>query len=854
MRTLWTHTLILLIAAGLFLHQIEAESVWFDEGWSAYAASQNTILAAANADTTNPPLYYTLIYLSAIFTGQSEFGLRWLSYALGMLTVALAGRFGYRLGGHRTAIYATLVAALSGPLLWASQEMRMYTLLALLMAVILIAWEQLRTKPNSAAWVALLLAELAILYTHNTGPVIVIWLNGMTLLAWILNRKPRNVPWIIGQIIVIAGWTPYFITRFLLLTDANSALVRRTPLDLSIWAGFWLAPWEAVTTTPQLWLALATLPAALLMLPALRHEHGRWLWLHLTVLTGGLFMALNLLGNELHGRYLVMLVPIVAGLFAVAVANLSQVMRWGAIAYLVGLCAFNLIWQNTPSLNNDDARAMVGHYADTLKASDTVLAWSYADRYELAYYWDRFGVDVERVTLPEGADMDMVLPLLPTEGDISLNVWYTQRADYRGMMDCLLRHGATQEPETHDVNGMTTLTYRDPLLQTPQLTPQAAQFEVATLQSVGTLPDTFQANQSLCLPISVQLNQLTANELSVTVIIRNDLNIAVTQVSSVLATPDGRTSIDNTVGEVLTAFPVIDLPSGTPPGNYTVEIRLFDSETLSGYDLIAEGSPAGKTLTLGRWEIAAGAGWEDVPSPEGSLTLDAITVGQDTVRNGDSLYIRLDWRSQSRETQLPDAMLHAVDGSWSVSVPTTLDTYDNLITEWRRAQIPVEAQAGEAILEVEGFAQTETITIDFIPAITEAPSISNPVNLGFPGIGAILGYNLYRETDVYVVVEIIWQVEESPQIEDDYTVFVQFLNPDGDLIAQSDAIPAAGERPTPGWRPGEIIVDRHRFAFDRQTNLEGLTIIAGLYDDTFTRLLNSDGVDYIVLPTTLRPD
>ena len=148
MRTLWTHTLILLIAAGLFLHQIEAESVWFDEGWSANAASQNNLLAAANADTTNPPLYYVLIYLSAIFTGQSEFGLRWLSYALGMLTVALAGQLGYQLGGRRTAIFAALTAALSGPLLWASQEMRMYTLLAVLMGIILIAWEQLRTKPN----------------------------------------------------------------------------------------------------------------------------------------------------------------------------------------------------------------------------------------------------------------------------------------------------------------------------------------------------------------------------------------------------------------------------------------------------------------------------------------------------------------------------------------------------------------------------------------------------------------------------------------------------------------------------------------------------------------------------------
>ena len=105
-----------------------------------------------------------------------------------------------------------------------------------------------------------------------------------------------------------------------------------------------------------------------------------------------------------------------------------------------------------------------------------------------------------------------------------------------------------------------------------------------------------------------------------------------------------------------------------------------------------------------------------------------------------------------------------------------------------------------------------------------------------------------------MIVELIWQVEEVPQIEDDYTVFVQFLNPNGVLVLQSDAIPAAGERPTLGWRPGEIIVDRHEFTFENPPEVESMTLIAGLYDDTFTRLHLEDGSEYIVLPTTLQPD
>ena len=77
------------------------------------------------------------------------------------------------------------------------------------------------------------------------------------------------------------------------------------------------------------------------------------------------------------------------------------------------LFAFDLIAAQNPDYQHDDARAMVQYYADHLTADDSVIAWSYADRYDLAYYWDRLGVQARRVTLPEGADLDAVLPLLP---------------------------------------------------------------------------------------------------------------------------------------------------------------------------------------------------------------------------------------------------------------------------------------------------------------------------------------------------------------------------------------------------------------------------------------------------------
>ena len=46
--------LTLLFAGALRLHRIGAQSLWFDEGWSAWAAIQPVLAQALLADTTNP--------------------------------------------------------------------------------------------------------------------------------------------------------------------------------------------------------------------------------------------------------------------------------------------------------------------------------------------------------------------------------------------------------------------------------------------------------------------------------------------------------------------------------------------------------------------------------------------------------------------------------------------------------------------------------------------------------------------------------------------------------------------------------------------------------------------------------
>ena len=56
------------------------------------------------------------------------------------------------------------------------------------------------------------------------------------------------------------------------------------------------------------------------------------------------------------------------------------------------------------------------------------------------------------------------------------------------------------------------------------------------------------------------------------------------------------------------------------------------------------------------------------------------------------------------------------------------------------------------------------------------------------------------------------------------------LNAEQVLVAQSDSVPAVGQRPTTGWLPDEIIVDAHRLSLPEDLPVGHYVLIAGLYN------------------------
>ena len=202
---LWSAALlvVLLLAFGLRTYQLEAQSLWSDEGLSLYRAGQLpaellrgviTVDGVATRDT-NPPFYFLLLHAwqSAGGVGQvagaGVFYLRYLSVLAGLLAVPLLYLLGRRAFGWGVGLAAALLLAISPFHVWMSQELRNYSLLVLLnLFSVYGLYRFMLARPDGepgarrGRWLALWAAAgLLGVYTHYFGFFVLAY-GGLSLL------------------------------------------------------------------------------------------------------------------------------------------------------------------------------------------------------------------------------------------------------------------------------------------------------------------------------------------------------------------------------------------------------------------------------------------------------------------------------------------------------------------------------------------------------------------------------------------------------------------------------------------------------------------------------------------------
>jgi hypothetical protein len=275
--TLLAAVAVLILAAFLRFHALDAQSFWNDEGNSARLSERPIAqIIEGTASDVHPPLYYLLLHGWRAGAGATEFGLRAFSALAGVLTVAatmaLARAVSPRPGA--VMIAAGLLAAVSPPLVYYAQETRMYALLALV--AVLSTWtlwhwyQAQRTRSGGRAWLwlaayALLLA--AGLYTHYFFPAIILGQGLLVASAAVMSAlKARRTeshgePWralaawgaaVAVAALVYAAWLPIFLRQVGGRSGAPQSL-----LDYLSRSGLWLGMGTTLPAPTAAWVLLA---------------------------------------------------------------------------------------------------------------------------------------------------------------------------------------------------------------------------------------------------------------------------------------------------------------------------------------------------------------------------------------------------------------------------------------------------------------------------------------------------------------------------------------------------------------------------------------------------------------------
>jgi hypothetical protein len=108
-----------------------------------------------------------------------------------------------------------------------------------------------------------------------------------------------------------------------------------------------------------------------------------------------------------------------------------------------------------------------------------------------------------------------------------------------------------------------------------------------------------------------------------------------------------------------------------------------------------------------------------------------------------------------------------------------------------------------------------------------APAMAQSSDAQFGDLAALRGYDV-AVNEGHLGVTLYWQ--SLGETSTSYTVFLHVLDADGQLVAQQDARPGGGSRPTTGWIAGEYLADPYDIVLPEGVDAKGLRLAVGMYD------------------------
>ncbi|GIV82395.1 MAG: hypothetical protein KatS3mg051_1749 [Anaerolineae bacterium] len=159
---------VLLLAAYLRLHDLNAQGMWGDEGWSIWLARGDTLrdLTMTMVFDHHGPVYSALLRGWELLAGQTVLALRWITALFSLASIALIYALGRELFNPAAGVGAALAFALMDKHVVLTQEVRDYPMVFFTMIAIALFYARWRRAPRGGNAFWFVAASVFGLYLH----------------------------------------------------------------------------------------------------------------------------------------------------------------------------------------------------------------------------------------------------------------------------------------------------------------------------------------------------------------------------------------------------------------------------------------------------------------------------------------------------------------------------------------------------------------------------------------------------------------------------------------------------------------------------------------------------------------
>jgi mannosyltransferase len=315
-------------------------------------------------------------------------------------------------------------------------------------------------------------------------------------------------------------------------------------------------------------------------------------------------------------------------------------------------------------------------------------------------------------------------------------------------------------------------------------------------------------------------------------------------------------------GETLFGDYVATLLPGTPAGEYYATVTLFTKQNEAGLDVLApNGAPLGKSVKVGPIKILPAQKQpafadlnmqHSLSSPLKPFTLLGYQIGREQASTGESVPLTLFWRADEKpnadyqfQIQFGDKFSKPLPLA-NAAYPTSQWNAGEIVRGQYNVQIPTDAEAwsGDLRLEIgdwrletgdggnkQSVSLQQPFVVEKVNRSFDAPNPQTKQDANFNNVIALVGYDL-SANEIQVgnplTVTLYWKATGA--MEKPYTVFVQLLGDAPPPVAQKDAQPLNGGRPTQTWVQGEFLTDPYTLEIKPDVPKGKYKILVGWYD------------------------